>query len=366
MFIVVSLLIVICIIIGVFFWFCLGQGETYQPFEIRRSQNQNEIIYCAVKGEEAADPYDDALFDLAEPLPCYTFSLPEGWAMIQDGLETGVLNYYIDIFQTGEGGKLEFAQSPATAQVLASQGISDPYTNHGVMDPSTIQEVQFGDIQVIYSLEGELTRVYWVHEQSLLSFASHQKMDVNQMLALITRVDYNALRDQPQQTFKPLSLQRGSYQEVQQGTAVEVQSQPYCSIGNPVLPEESVLFVLPQPPQGYALVDRDEQTDNGYLLEKYQNREGELLAFSFVIGPDSFFGKIQNDHVYFPFKDLSNQELADSAAVQDAMVNGNPAFVHINQDVAEIGWIDGYCTLQLRSTAPMTAQELIALAETVQ
>ena len=80
MFIVVSLLIVICIIIGVFFWFWLGQGETYQPFEIRRSQNQNEIIYCAVKGEEAADPYDDALFDLAEPLPCYTFSPPEGWA----------------------------------------------------------------------------------------------------------------------------------------------------------------------------------------------------------------------------------------------------------------------------------------------
>ncbi len=68
---------------------------------------------------------------------------------------------------------------------------------------------------------------------------------------------------------------------------------------------------------------------------------------------------------YLPFQGISTDELADPDAVQDATVNGNPAFVHINDDVAEIGWIDGYCSLQLRCTAPMTAEELIALAETV-
>lgn len=49
------------------------------------------------------------------------------------------------------------------------------------------------------------------------------------------------------------------------------------------------------------------------------------------------------------------------------LAEGKEAFVHINpdQNAWEMGWAEGYWTVQLRSTAPLTQQELITLAQTV-
>ena len=348
---------VVVIAAGVVLWLVLGQApQENNPFEIRRSQNGHEIIYCAVKGEEGADAFDSALFVEAQTLPCYTFLPPEGWTMTEDGLEANMINQYCDVFQNQDGVTLRFEQRPALFQVIAD---SDSAADDAI-DPVSIQEVQFGEIQVIYSQENQITRVYWVYAQSLLSIACDQDRDINEMLNFITCVDYDALREKPQQMTQSLSLQRGYYH------AEDRSSQSYGSVGNPEVPKQPDMPSLPQPPEGYELVDDFEEPYSDYRIEKYQNQQGELMSFTCMAGANDFFGKWINSFVYFPFTGMSNEELADPDSVQDAVVNGNPAFVHINEDVSEIGWIDGYCTMELRCTAPMTAEQLIALAETVE
>ena len=92
-----------------------------------------------------------------------------------------------------------------------------------------------------------------------------------------------------------------------------------------------------------------------------------MLALLCVTGPATLFEvETGTTHFYLPFTGMSWTEREDQSSVQDATVNGNPAFVHINEEVSEIAWIDGCCTLQLRSTAPLTQEELVALAESVQ
>ena len=120
------------------------------------------------------------------------------------------------------------------------------------------------------------------------------------------------------------------------------------------------------PPQGWTLLGGD-TIQVGETLEKYQNQDGEVLALLSTTGPATLFEvETGTTHFYLPFTGMSWTEREDQSSVQDATVNGNPAFVHINEEVSEIAWIDGCCTLQLRSTAPLTQEELVALAESVQ
>lgn len=126
-------------------------------------------------------------------------------------------------------------------------------------------------------------------------------------------------------------------------------------------------YTFPQAPEGWTLLGGD-TIQVGKTLEKYQNQDGEVLALLCVTGPATLFEvETGTTHFYLPFTGgMGWAELEDQSSVQDATVNGNPAFVHINEEVSEIAWIDGCCTLQLRSTAPLTQEELVALAESVQ
>lgn len=126
-------------------------------------------------------------------------------------------------------------------------------------------------------------------------------------------------------------------------------------------------YTFPQTPEGWTLLGGD-TVQVGETLEKYQNQDGEVLALLSTTGPATLFEvETGTTHFYLPFTGgMGWAELEDQSSVQDATVNGNPAFVHINEEVSEIAWIDGCCTLQLRSTAPLTQEELVALAESVQ
>ena len=125
-------------------------------------------------------------------------------------------------------------------------------------------------------------------------------------------------------------------------------------------------YYILTPPQGWTLLGGD-TIQVGETLEKYQNQDGEVLALLSTTGPATLFeNETGTTHFYLPFTGMSWTEREDQSSVQDATVNGNPAFVHINEEVSEIAWIDGCCTLQLRSTAPLTQEELVALAESVQ
>ena len=56
----------------------------------------------------------------------------------------------------------------------------------------------------------------------------------------------------------------------------------------------------------------------------------------------------------------------DAEQLQDAQVKGNPALLYMEEDCSCIGWIDGYRTVELDVMHPISREELIALAETVQ
>lgn len=53
-------------------WLFLGRGtQAEQPFEIRRDQQSNQIVYCALKG--MVDEQEAAVMEF----PCYSFHPPE-------------------------------------------------------------------------------------------------------------------------------------------------------------------------------------------------------------------------------------------------------------------------------------------------
>lgn len=372
---------------AIFLWLWLGQTrEEYKPFDIRRDQNTNAIIYCAVKGE--VDQTTAANLEL----PCYELHLSEGWTQTENAMEGYVpdtlprsyvnmtWDWYCDRYQSPEGVKLTFGQRPAGEQLLTRPDSTDSYSISGNLDPASIQEVQFGDTQVIYYQQPDsdldenwnpvkvtCTGVYWVHDQSLLHLSCTQAMEVNQMLELISRVDYQAQREPiaVKTEVVPLTLVPGRViNETKEDGSVWSSTESYRSEGSPAVPDQPQLLAF-SPPEGYTL--DGSWAEFGYSIrEKYRNEEGELISYSCCIGPGQFFKQDNgNGQLYFPFQGISWEELADPNSVQEAQVNGNPAFVHINDDVAEIGWIDGYCTLQIRCTAPMTQEELIALAEAV-
>lgn len=355
-------------------WLFLGRGsEAEQPFEIRRDQQSNQIVYCALKG--MVDEQEAAVMEF----PCYSFHPPESWTQTQDAMEDYVdvsprlvvsftANWYEDVYQSPDGTEWKFGQRPAGFLILTTH--SDP-EQYGVdISPSAIQEVQFGGDQVIYyQRQGEEgvyeTGIFWVEERSLLQLAVNDEMDLNEMLGLIGCVDTKTLRQPFSSPPVPLTLQRGSYQEIIQGTTVQVEEHSYRSQGSPEIPQPPSLLEF-FPPAGYT-VEKQWEDPDGYACERlYLGEEGTRLYFSCVAGEAGFFGSQGYGDFTLPFSGMSREELADPNAVSDAAVKGNPAFVHINDQVSEIGWIDGYCTLQIRSTAPMTEEELIALAETVE
>ena len=379
--------ILLVAVAGVILWLVLGQSEPYQPFVIGRNQSDNQINYCAVRGEVEQNIDTVSTIDL----PCYGFSPPEDWVQTQDAMSTSsrTVNpgspWYTDQYQDPQGKMQYFFQMPAAVLELTGK---DPSGNYQTLPtrllPQEIQEVWFGDTQVIYyqqtctesvyEPDGSLTQqevirtgAYWVHEVSLLNLDCAGALDVNQMLELVSRVDYQAQREpvEVQDPIEPLRLQEGFLlvSNNPDGTT-DYSPYPYASMGNPQVPDEPRMFSF-TPPEDYTLDGQQEDPSGLRIQQKYVSSQGELISYSCCAGPSRFFQQDnQNALLYFPFEGMDMERL-ENDTVTEVSVNGNPAFVHINEDVAEIGWIDGYCTLEIRCTAPMTEEELIALAQGV-
>ena len=348
-------------------WLLLGQPEPEKPFEILRSQTTGNIVDCQLR-EGAVEATGDG----STPQPYYTLTPPQGWTQTEEvkirypaGGEASP-----DVFQSQEGVEMSFSQGRSAVLDLNS------------LDPATIQEVQFGDNQVIYSqttttawdgaqqVSRTTTQVYWVEAQNLFSLRCYQDFDVNQMLEWVSLVSYENPRMLAYEPppIQPLELVRGGItQETGEDGFTLYEMEYYRSEGNPEIPESVPSYTFPQAPEGWTLLGGD-TIQVGKTLEKYQNQDGEVLALLCVTGPATLFEvETGTTHFYLPFTGgMGWAELEDQSSVQDATVNGNPAFVHINEEVSEIAWIDGCCTLQLRSTAPLTQEELVALAESVQ
>ena len=346
----------VIVIAAAVLWLMLGRGAgEKKSFEILRDQTTGEILGCVLQE-------GSMLGDITPPLDLYSFTPPEHWVHIHDAAATAnqfSVNY-LDDYLDETNTMISFQQQPA-------------YRQDNIESPESLQEIQFGDRQVMYFQDentyGEIdqTKVYWIHDRSLLSFTYQKDATVSEMLELIRRVDYESDRAP---VYSPLTLKASIFIEPaeQVSSEFDLGTYHYRSEGNPEIPEQVQLLSFPKPPEGYALTkessDLEDEFGNYTYQSRYENSSGEVLQLDCYAGKHLFFACFSD--IDYPFSSMSYEELGNPDSIQNATVKGNPAFVHINEDVSEIGWIDGYCTLQLRCTAPMTAEQLIALAETVE
>lgn len=306
-------------------------------FAVQRDEYTNEILYCAVQGGLSEEEIENRVLD------CYSFTPPEGWTLIQDAAQSAnrLSRQYTDVYQNDQGQELTFTQEFAT--------------DH--LEIKADREVWAGDVQVLYhqytiaELQPPVTtsEIIWMQGDSLLQISCEQALEVDRMLEWMFLVDYSVLR-QPE--VSPLNLCRCSNPEEVENWSIDTGW--YRTQGNPEIPQPAQFLGFAQPPEGYAL--SSEHATPWEMDWNYQGEDGAVLNLQCRLGTGLLFN----------FQQFSHQELLDPAAVTEVTVGGNPGFVHINSQVSEIGWIDGYRTLELSSTAPMTQQELVLLAEQLQ
>lgn len=160
--------------------------------------------------------------------------------------------------------------------------------------------------------------------------------------------------------YSPLGLQRGYSREVWLSeTALSIESEPACSIGNPQIPEDPSFPQLNQLPEGFVEMPSYSSSGSRTFAQGYYHPDNNRrqILFHGWLGSNRY----RSDGTPGGFYLLSNYE--DS--LQETTVNGNPAFFYIDEEESCIGWVDGYCTLELDLNFPVTQEELIALAESV-
>ncbi len=93
------------------------------------------------------------------------------------------------------------------------------------------------------------------HQQSLLNLDCPGELDINQVLELISQVDYESLREpvEVQQPVEPLYLQQGSAVNTNTPDGqIVTEHHSYCSMGNPEIPDQPQMLTF-TPPEGYSL-----------------------------------------------------------------------------------------------------------------
>lgn len=332
-----------------------AKPEVEKPFLILRDQNTNEIVSCTLKEECRVE-------DTPLPLTAYTLQVPQGWVQTVDAMDSA--NQYSPTYQ--DRFVLEETQEDFSPVTLT---FSQKYAAM-TYELGATQEVMYGDQQLLYrsgrtgseeDTGTPYTELSWIYGQSYLTIRCQQDRDVNQMLELFVLVDYHTPR---QPNYSPLELVRDDLDADVEFLTL----QGYRTQGNPELPDGEAAEVpgFAVPPEGWTLIETEVNTQDEYGLFSaqytYQNQAGKLLRLSAAAGSNDLF---QSD---YPFAAISFEELNTPQTVQQVdLAEGKEAFVHINpdQNAWEMGWAEGYWTVQLRSTAPLTQQELIALAKSV-
>ena len=90
----------------------------------------------------------------------------------------------------------------------------------------------------------------------------------------------------------------------------------------------------------------------------YRDRENNLLTLDCWLGDN-------DDTIGEGFRGGLATE-TDPYAYQPVQIKGNPGYYYAGENSWELAWTQGYCTLQLISQTPMTPQQLLALAESVE
>ncbi len=283
--------------------------------------------------------------ELPQPMPFYAFTPPEGYTHTENAQETAnrYSTHYYDEYKTSDGEKIiSLTQQPAF--------VSWRYSAEG-----SYQEVQFGDTKVVCRMGDEDATAIWIHDQTLLTLFVNQHLDENQLLELVSRIDYENLR---QPIYSPWEFHWGSYVETvvdNEGEDVIQTSSKYYEItGNPQLPEQIQYYGYAQPPEGFELNQRltELNSQDGYWMEFYTGEEAEFNISTRVTGMQVF-------------DDIRREDLNNHDLIQEITVKGNQGWYHQSDTGAELVFVIDYLIVDMVYEGQITQEQMLALAESL-
>ena len=317
----------------------LNRSSSATPWQLQDISQYNgtgETEYAIAGGLESNA-------DLPQPMPFYAFTPPEGYTHTEDARETAnrYSTHYYDEYKTSDGEKIiSLTQQPAF--------VSWRYSAEG-----SYQEVQFGDTKVVCRTGEQDATAIWIHDQTLLILFVNQPLDENQLLELVSRMDYENLC---QPIYSPWEFHWGSYAETvvdRDGEEiVQTSSQYYEITGNPQLPEQIQYYGFAQPPEGFELNQRltELNSQEGFWMEFYTGEDAEFDLCTRVTGTQ-VFGDIRRE-------DLNNHDL-----VQEITVQGHQGWYHQSDTGAKLVFITDYLIVEMNYQGEITQEEMLALAE---
>ncbi len=205
----------------------------------------------------------------------------------------------------------------------------------------TFREMQFGGTKVVCRMEQNSSSAYWIHDNTVLELAADWAMDENQLLELVSRMDYDANR---QPIYSDLVFRQ------EDGT--------YFLAGNPPLPDQLGYYDFPQPPQGFSAYLSNEESGDGnyryYSAFSTANGDADQLEVHTYSSGTALFAQ----------KD--NSEPASSHTVQQVTINGKEGLFYQSGNYTEAVWLEGDVAVGLSYTAYTNAGTLERLEEYAQ
>lgn len=278
--------------------------------------------------------------ELPQPMPFYSFTPPEGYTQVVNARETAnrFSTQYYDEYQDSNREIISLTQQPAY--------VAWTYTDEG-----TFQEVQFGDTLVVCRMGEEDSTAIWIHGQTLLTLFVTQPLTENQLLDLVSRVDYENLS---QPIYSSWEFRPGRYLEAVIDGVLQTKDVPYQIAGNPQLPEQLQYYGFASAPQGLALDGRrtDLNSKDGLRMEFYTGEQASLCVCSTMVGQQVF-------------GDIHGKDLNDRSLVQEITVQGNQGWYHQSDTGAELVFVTDYLIVDMTYQGQITQEQMQALAESL-
>ncbi len=357
--IAIPAVVVIAAVAVILFLLLQPKEEEGMRLEILDPQDGTAVVVAVQDGIEDVN-------DIALPLDFYRFNPPEGYVQQQNAEDNAnrLSTSYTDIFvkegaNLGEETTITFTQRIALEQ--SSLSIGNYFR----------QEVEFGDLKVIYFRSGDdgstsvpVSGAYWLYGNSLLELRCTERLQQDEVLELVHRVDYSGDRTP---NYTPLQLQRGGVVVTETGAYTSHTIQNFSSFGNPQLPAPIVPYDFETPPEGFSAYtalesdttewvnDVPEELQAASVIVRYRNQQGDRLILTNLPGPGSLFAAAR----------LDMQDEQEVAQVLDVTVNGNPGFFYADYDTSYLAWISDYLTLEMTYEGQITQEEMLALAESL-
>ena len=333
---------VVVIAAAVVLWLLLSPKEQSNPMTlaVKTDEYTDQTTYIILNGFDWREEYPNTL-------AFYSFALPEGHTHTVNA-ETSANRFsvtYTDQYQTPEGGTLEFRQTVADS-------------NWSFSGEGEFQEMTYGGSPVVCYHEEEESAVFWLHGDSVLTFSADWAMEDNQLLELVSRVDYENLR---QPIYSPWEFHWGRFDIVPDENnfvGYNYASSSYEITGNPQLPEEIFFYGCPEPPQGFVI----NQTRMEAYVEPGAYREA---YYSDGSGQRETLEIWNTTRPYPVFHDISGEELNNHDLVQEITVNGHSGWYHQSDTGAELVFVTDYLIVDMVYEGEITQEELLSLAESL-